>query len=281
MKFVAFKTGRVHLWGVLKGNDIYYSDKLMTYFPNLLSVVENYSFIDFEHNFSKVVPLSEVEVLPPFLPRKNVMCIGKNYREHALEMTGNDESQIPEKPVIFTKSPTSIIGNNDVIESHQSVTSALDYEGELAVIIGKAGRNISREQALDYVFGYTIINDVTARDLQQDHKQYFRGKSLDTFCPFGPILVHRDEIEDVQSLSIKTYVNDELRQDGNTKDMIFPVAELIEVLSNGMTLQSGDIIATGTPSGVGKGFNPPKFLQPGDEVRIELEGIGELINRVK
>lgn len=281
MKFVSFKLNRVPHWGVVNGDTIHYSDKLMTHFPTLLSVIENYSFIDFKKHLTKVVNFDDVEILPPFLPRKNVMCIGKNYREHALEMTGNDESAVPTTPVIFTKSPTSVIGHGDFIEAHEGVTSELDYEGELAVIIGKEGRNISRENALDYVFGYTILNDVTARDLQKEHKQFFRGKSLDTFCPFGPVIVTSDEIDDVQSLSIKTYINEELRQDGNTKDMLFPVAELIEVLSNGMTLKPGDIIATGTPSGVGKGFNPPKFLKSGDVIRIEIEGIGRLVNRVK
>lgn len=281
MKFVSFKLNRVPHWGVVNGDTIHYSDKLMTHFPTLLSVIENYSFIDFKKHLTKVVNFDDVEILPPFLPRKNVMCIGKNYREHALEMTGNDESAVPTTPVIFTKSPTSVIGHGDFIEAHEGVTSELDYEGELAVIIGKEGRNISRENALDYVFGYTILNDVTARDLQKEHKQFFRGKSLDTFCPFGPVIVTSDEIDDVQSLSIKTYINEELRQDGNTKDMLFPVAELIEVLSNGMTLKPGDIIATGTPSGVGKGFNPPKFLKSGDVIRIEVEGIGRLVNRVK
>lgn len=281
MKFVSFKLNRVPHWGVVNGDTIHYSDKLMTHFPTLLSVIENYSFIDFKKHLTKVVNFDDVEILPPFLPRKNVMCIGKNYREHALEMTGNDESAVPTTPVIFTKSPTSVIGHGDFIEAHEGVTSELDYEGELAVIIGKEGRNISRENALDYIFGYTILNDVTARDLQKEHKQFFRGKSLDTFCPFGPVIVTSDEIDDVQSLSIKTYINEELRQDGNTKDMLFPVAELIEVLSNGMTLKPGDIIATGTPSGVGKGFNPPKFLKSGDVIRIEVEGIGRLVNRVK
>src|SRR5690625_164562 len=280
MKLIAFKRGQVPLWGILKDEKIYYSEKLNTHFPDLFSVIEHFSVVNFEKSLTKMVDINQVEILPPYIPRKNIICIGKNYREHALEMTGNDEKAIPKKPVIFTKSPTSVIGHEETILAHETVTKALDYEGELAVIIGKSGTQISREEARNYIFGYTIINDVTARDLQKEHQQFFRGKSLDTFCPMGPVIVTKDEIEDVEALSIKTFVNGELRQDGNTKDMIFSISELIEVLSNGMTLEAGDIIATGTPSGVGKGFNPPKFLQKKDEVKIVIEGIGELTNHV-
>lgn len=280
MRLIAFKRDEVSLWGILQDDNVYYSEKLNSHFPDLFSVIKNFPFVDFEGNLTKVAHLKDIQILPPYRPNKNILCIGKNYREHALEMTGNDEGAIPKKPVIFTKSPTSIIGHNEVILAHESVTKALDYEGELAVIIGKSGKNISKDDAEDYIFGFTIINDVTARDLQKEHKQFFRGKSLDTFCPMGPVIVTKDEIENAEALSIKTYVNDELRQNGNTKDMIFSISELIEVLSNGMTLEAGDIIATGTPSGVGKGFNPPRFLQKNDEVKIVIEGIGELTNHV-
>ncbi|KKB73410.1 MULTISPECIES: fumarylacetoacetate hydrolase family protein [Bacillus] len=233
-----------------------------------------------EESGSYIYPLSDVKLLAPIpTPRKNVFCIGKNYRDHAIEM--GSESDIPKHIMVFTKAPTSVIGHLEEIDAHKGVTETLDYEGELAVVIGKTGRRIPKEQALDYVFGYTIINDVTARDLQKRHKQFFIGKSLDATCPMGPYLVHKSMIEDPQQLKVETRVNGELRQSGDTKDMIFSVAEIIETLSKGMTLEAGDIIATGTPSGVGSGFQPPRFLHEGDQVDITIEPIGTLSNLVK
>ncbi|MCY8613869.1 fumarylacetoacetate hydrolase family protein [Bacillus haynesii] len=233
-----------------------------------------------EESGSYIYPLSDVDLLAPIPePRKNVICIGKNYRDHAIEM--GSEADIPEHIMVFTKASTSVIGHMEGIDAHQGVTEALDYEGELAVVIGKTGKNIPKAEALDYVFGYTIINDVTARDLQKRHKQFFIGKSLDATCPMGPFLVHKSMVEDAGDLRVETRVNGELRQSGSTKDMIFPIAEMIETLSKGMTLEAGDIIATGTPSGVGKGFHPPKFLRKGDQVDITIEPIGTLSNTVK
>ncbi|WP_188206740.1 fumarylacetoacetate hydrolase family protein [Alkalibacillus aidingensis] len=280
MRFVTFKHNRQTYWGIEEEEGIYYSAKLVSVFPTLLSMIENSSGIDFFKEINQFIQHSEAKILAPFIPRKNIMCIGKNYRDHALEMTGNDEGQVPKSPVIFTKSPSAVIGPNEAIDAHEMETGQLDYEGELAVIIGKRGKNISREDALDYVFGYTIFNDVTARDLQKKHQQFFRGKSLDTFGPFGPSVLTKDEVKDPQSLSIQTFVNGELRQSSNTAHMIFPIDQLIETLSDGMTLEPGDVIATGTPSGVGKGFNPPKFLKSGDRVRIEIDEIGVLENDV-
>ncbi|WP_433748829.1 fumarylacetoacetate hydrolase family protein [Falsibacillus pallidus] len=220
-------------------------------------------------------------IIGPPIPRppKHILCVGKNYREHALEL--GTEADIPTDIMMFTKPPTSIIGQGDSIDPHPSLTEALDYEGELAVVIGTGGRNISREDALKHVFGYTIINDVTARDLQARHKQFFIGKSLDTFCPMGPWIVHSSVITDPHSLNIKTKVNGEIRQDSNTEHFIFPIDEIISVLSRGMTLEPGDIIATGTPAGVGKGFKPPRYLKSGDTIEVEIEGIGVLHNIVK
>ncbi|PPA72366.1 fumarylacetoacetate hydrolase family protein [Jeotgalibacillus proteolyticus] len=214
------------------------------------------------------------------IPRtpKNVICVGKNYREHAIEM--GSEKDIPEEIVVFTKAATSITGDYALVPSYEELTSGLDYEGELAIVIGKKGKNIPRQQAYDYVFGYTIVNDVTARDLQSKHKQFFIGKSLDQTCPMGPYLVSKDEIPQPGNLSIVTKVNDEIRQDGNTKDMIFSIEEIISTLSKGMTLEPGDVIATGTPAGVGKGFNPPKFLKKGDRVKVSIQGIGTLTNEI-
>jgi 2-keto-4-pentenoate hydratase/2-oxohepta-3-ene-1,7-dioic acid hydratase in catechol pathway len=207
-----------------------------------------------------------------------VICIGKNYRDHAVEM--GSEADIPEHPMVFTKAPTSVTGHGETVKSHLDATEQLDYEGELAVIISKSGSHISKENALDHIFGYTIVNDITARDLQKKHKQFFIGKSLDTTCPMGPVIVHKSAVSDPQSLKVETRVNGELRQSGSTGDMIFPIAELIETLSKGMTLEAGDIIATGTPAGVGKGFQPPKFLKPGDRVDITIEPIGTLSNQI-
>ena len=225
------------------------------------------------------LPLSSVELLAPIpRPAKNIFCVGKNYAEHAIEMGSKED--IPEHVMVFTKAPTTVTANEQEILTHSELTAQLDYEGELAVVIGKRGKGIKREEALDYVFGYTIINDVTARDLQARHKQFFIGKSLDTTCPMGPWIVHKSAIANPNELDIKTTVNGEVRQDSNTENFIFPVEEVISVLSQGMTLEPGDIIATGTPAGVGKGFKPPRFLKAGDTIEITVEGIGTLRNTV-
>ncbi|MDE3838171.1 hypothetical protein C0966_02065 [Bacillus methanolicus] len=225
------------------------------------------------------IPLDEVQLLAPIpRPAKNIFCVGKNYAEHAIEMGSKDD--IPEHVMVFTKAPTTVIGHQEKVLNHLEVTKELDYEGELAVVIGKAGKAIKKEEALDYVFGYTIINDITARDLQSRHQQFFIGKSLDTTCPMGPWLVHKSEIENPNQLNIQTKVNGEIRQNSNTKHFIFPVEEIISVLSAGMTLEPGDIIATGTPAGVGKGFKPPRFLNPGDVIEITIEKIGTLSNQI-
>jgi 2-keto-4-pentenoate hydratase/2-oxohepta-3-ene-1,7-dioic acid hydratase in catechol pathway len=220
-------------------------------------------------------------------PARNIFCVGKNYRDHAKEFafSGFDSSagakpdDLPQVPIIFTKAPESVIGTGQVITYPQGVSDSLDYEAELAVIIGIGGRGIRREDAHLHVWGYTIINDVTARDWQGRHKQWFLGKSFDTFCPMGPWLVIADEL-DPGNLSIKCWVNDELRQSANTGDLIFDIPALIETISAGITLYPGDVIATGTPAGVGIGFKPPRYLSPGDHIRIEIEGIGTLANTV-
>ncbi|UII56949.1 fumarylacetoacetate hydrolase family protein [Cytobacillus spongiae] len=212
-------------------------------------------------------------------PSKNIFCVGKNYAEHAIEMGSKED--IPEHVMIFTKAPTTVIGPNQQVSHHLRVTEQLDYEGELAVIIGKKGKEISKENALDYVFGYTIINDITARDLQAKHKQFFIGKSLDTTCPMGPWIVHKSQIPNPNYLHIQTKVNGEVRQNSTTAHFIFSIEEVISVLSQGMTLEPGDIVATGTPAGVGKGFNPPRFLKPEDQIEISIEGIGTLMNTLE
>jgi 2-keto-4-pentenoate hydratase/2-oxohepta-3-ene-1,7-dioic acid hydratase in catechol pathway len=215
-------------------------------------------------------------------PPKNVFCIGLNYLAHAKEsarMRGK-EVEIPTVPVIFTKAPTAINGPHDDVPVDPSVTSSVDWEVELGVVIGAGGRNIDRRDALDHVFGYTVINDISARDLQSRHVQWFKGKSLDGFCPMGPVVVTRDELGDPQQQRLRLRVNGVTKQDSTTADMIFPVAVLIEWLSKGLTLEPGDIIATGTPEGVGMGRTPPEFLRDGDVVETEVEGIGVLRNRI-
>ncbi|UAL48582.1 fumarylacetoacetate hydrolase family protein [Sutcliffiella horikoshii] len=226
------------------------------------------------------IPMEEVRLLAPVpRPRKNIFCVGKNYREHVLEMGG--EEDIPEHIMIFTKAPTTVIGHEEIIPLHEDVTGQLDYEGELAIVIGKSGKGIAKEDAMDYIFGYTIVNDVTARDLQKRHKQFFLGKSLDGTCPLGPVIVHKSAIDDPQSLKVKTLVNGEVRQSASTDQVIFSIPEIIATISKGMTLEPGDIIATGTPAGVGKGFDPPRFLTGGDVLEVCIEKIGVLRNTVK
>jgi 2-keto-4-pentenoate hydratase/2-oxohepta-3-ene-1,7-dioic acid hydratase in catechol pathway len=236
----------------------------------------------YDHGFltNSIYQLGDVKIEAPIpYPRKNIICVGKNYADHVLEMGSKDD--IPEHIMIFTKAPTSVIGTYDKVMSHRNVTNQLDYEGELAIVIGKKGRDISVEEANEYIFGYTIVNDITARDMQAKHKQFFLGKSLDTTCPMGPYLVEKGSISHPQKLSVVTKVNGEVRQNGNTSSMMFDILTIISVVSKGMTLEPGDVIATGTPSGVGKGFNPPKYLQSGDIIEVTVEGIGTLINAVQ
>ena len=220
---------------------------------------------------------TEIEWLAP-IPRtpKNILCVGKNYNEHAIEM---GEEKAPENILVFTKPPTAIAADEATLPVHANKTDKLDYEGELAIVIGKRGQNIPKALAFDYIFGYTIGNDISARDVQYRHGQYFLGKSLDGTCPLGPYLVSKDEIPDPQNLSIVTKVNGEIRQNSSTKHMMFPVADIISIVSQYVTLEPGDIILTGTPEGVGQGMNPPQFLKAGDEVKISIEGIGTLANR--
>jgi 2-keto-4-pentenoate hydratase/2-oxohepta-3-ene-1,7-dioic acid hydratase in catechol pathway len=214
-------------------------------------------------------------------PLKNIVCLGLNYASHVRETTTLDKPmKVPDIPVFFTKASTSASGPYEPIPWDQSATTQVDYEAELGVIVGAGGKNIRRDGALDHVFGYTVINDVSARDLQFGHKQWFKGKSLDGFCPMGPVIVTADEFGDPQKKRITLRVNGETRQDATTGDMIFPVNIILEYLSQAMTVEPGDIIATGTPEGVGLGRTPPEYLKDGDVVETEIEGIGVLRNRI-
>src|SRR5690606_2499237 len=228
------------------------------------------------------LPLGEVQLLAPLRPRKNVFAIGRNYAEHLGEVSGlkADAESIPENPIVFTKPPTAIIGPGAPIESSNDPLDTTDYEGELAVVIGPGGKGIPAEEAWDHVFGYTLVNDVTSRGLQRKHIQWFIGKAVDTFCPMGPWIVTADEIDDVTRLELRTEVNGELRQRGSVADLIFDIPTLIATLSEVITLEPGDVIATGTPAGVGAGFDPPRYLRPGDTVSITVDEIGTLTNPV-
>ena len=225
-----------------------------------------------------LVKLNQVKLLSPIpAPRKNCIMLGINYREHIDEGARAREIEIkyPSHPVFFTKPATSVIGHLGKVIKHPA-TDRLDWEVELAVVMGKKGKDIPKEKAYDYVFGYTVCLDMTARELQRQHGQWFKGKSLDTFCPIGPWIVHKSALPDPHQLRLVCRVNGEVMQDGNTRDMIFDIPTTIESLSSGMTLEPGDIISTGTPSGVGFARTPPVFLKPGDKVEGEVDGVGTL-----
>ena len=230
------------------------------------------------------LPLSAVQLLAPIpRPRQDVICLGINYKAHAQEAQQYSAEFKKERPIpiYFSKRVTEAVGPDGYIESHPGLVERLDYEVELAVIIGKRAKNVPAEKAADYIFGYTILNDVSARVLQTSHKQWYFGKSLDGFTPIGPCIVTADEIAFPPKLKISASVNGELRQDSTTDLLVTSIADIIAELSSGMTLLPGTIIATGTPSGVGMGFDPPKFLKSGDVVECTIEGIGTLRNTVR
>ncbi|HEY8283140.1 MAG TPA: fumarylacetoacetate hydrolase family protein [Chloroflexota bacterium] len=229
-------------------------------------------------------PLTAVTLLAPLpRPRKNIVCLGMNYALHAYESArarGNPEV-LPEYPVFFTKAPTSVIGPDAVVPLHQAETSQLDWEVELAFIMGRTARDVRESEALGYVFGYTVLNDVSARELQSQHQQFFRAKSLDGCGPLGPWIVTADEIPDPHALGLRLRVNGETMQESSTGDQIFKIPTIIAVLSHGMTLEAGDIISTGTPAGVGMGRHPQVWLKDGDVMEAEVDGIGVLRNTVR
>jgi 2-keto-4-pentenoate hydratase/2-oxohepta-3-ene-1,7-dioic acid hydratase in catechol pathway len=232
-------------------------------------------------------PLAQVRLLAPLpRPARNILCVGKNYRDHVQEVQSiaaggaAPPDALPTAPIFFTKATTTVIGPGEPIPASSDPTQSVDYEGELAVVIGPGGRGIARADALRHVFGYTILNDVTSRRLQGRHQQWFLGKSLDGFCPLGPAILTADAVPDVRQLRVQTRVNGELRQDGALSELIFDIPTLIETLSQCMTLEPGDLLATGTPAGVGMGFKPARYLKPGDRVAITIEPIGTLENPV-
>lgn len=267
MKLVTFKKldGRLAV-GEMRGDNLYAlgTDMSMTEIAAGEHMPRDESFKVMKHK----------GIQAPVHPSK-IFCVGRNYAEHAAELS----NAIPEKPLIFSKYPTCVIATGENIQWHDDITQKVDWEGELVVVIGKKAKNISEDEAYEHIFGYTIANDVSARDLQDSEKQWVRAKAQDTFCPLGPAIVTADEIDDPHNLTIITKVNGETMQNGNTKDMIFKIPYLVAYLSRTFTLLPGDLILTGTPSGVGKAQKPPRFLADGDEVSVTIEGIGTLINR--
>lgn len=230
------------------------------------------------------IELAEVQILAPIpYPRRNVLCLGKNYLDHVSEVKSlkNVNADVPSKPIYFSKIAYPAVGHKDYVVAHSEVVKELDYEVELAIIIGKKCKNVAEEEAEEVIFGYTIANDISARDMQQDHVQWHKGKSFDTYCPMGPYIVHKSDIAFHPSLKIKSYVNGELRQNGNTNQLIFDIPTIISDLTKGITLYPGDIILTGTPAGVGAGFKPPRYLNAGDTVDCVIENIGTLSNIIK
>ena len=228
--------------------------------------------------------ITHVQLEAPLpVPRRNVWCVGRNYHAHAKELQASvfKDSNTDTKawPIVFTTVPECVVGpTDDVHLPGAAISDQIDYEAELAVIIGKGGKNISQADAMSHVFGYTVVNDVTARDVQMRHQQWDMGKSFDTFCPMGPWIVTADEM-DGRNTRVRCWVNGELRQDGPTENMIFDIPTLIETISRGITLYPGDIIATGTPAGVGMGLTPPRYIAKGDVIKVEIDGLGSIENR--
>ena len=294
MKLVTFEVSKTRQVGCLTANDTQIVNLTNAGLPaemNSLIQLGNQglaqALIVVEDSMQTLL-VDDVKICAPIpRPARNIMCVGKNYTEHAREFrqSGFDASNqsgedIPEHPIIFTKAPSSVIAPGEPIPSDLDPTDSTDYEGELGVIIGIGGRGISQSDAMSHVYGYTIINDVTARYLQRDHKQWFLGKSIDGFCPMGPCIATADEFDDIREVTLTTEVNGEVRQEAEIAQLIFDIPTLIETISRGITLEPGDVIATGTPVGVGIGFNPPKFLKRGDVVKITINNMGSLENTV-
>ena len=280
MKLVTFDAGEGPLTGVVEGDGI---------LP-LRDTVEMLDLITRGAGWSPAgpaLPHASVRLLAPIVPRRNVFCVGWNYSEHFAEGKAfrgpNAAQEIPEHPALFSKNPFAIVGHEAAIRHPAPISDELDYEVELAVVIGTEGRDISEDRALDHVFGYTVGNDVSVRDVQRSWHggQWFKGKNFDTHLPLGPWIVTKDEIPDPQQLRITTRVNGITKQDSNTRQMVFSVKRIIAEISAGRTLHPGDVIITGTPEGVGMGRTPPEWLKTGDVVEVEIEKIGTLRNHVE
>jgi len=289
MRFATFNLKGTEKIGVISEDE-----KSLT---SLDELFPDFTMIDLIKNFSKeladkiknirseknIIPLSEVVLESPIPnPPRGIICLGKNYRDHIKEVAKaiDRELEVPKHPIYFSKLVDRCVGPDGIIPAHENFTASLDYEVELAIIIGREGNNIPENKAEEYIFGCTILNDISVRNAQRKHAQWFKGKSFDGSCPMGPWIVTRDEFEFPIQLAIKSYVNGELRQDSNTREFIFDIPYFISEFSKGITLKPGDVIATGTPAGVGMGFSPPKYLKAGDEVECYIENIGSLKNKV-
>ncbi len=288
MRLVTFQTkaGSIHI-GALRADDheIVVLDSVA---PSMLALIDGGAEALAQAKSAlaaaaKVVARADVRLLSPIpRPKQNVMCLGMNYVAHAIESlrARGSEIKLPEFPVFFTKALNTVCGDGDSVPLDPNVTSQLDYEVELAYVFGRTAKNVKKADALDYVFGYTILNDISARDLQNRHQQFFKGKSLDNSGPIGPCIVTADEIPDPATLAIKLRLNGELRQSSHTGDLIFDIPSGIEYLTLGTTIEAGQIVCTGTPAGVGMGLTPPAYMKAGDVVEAEIEKIGVLTNYI-
>lgn len=286
MRLATYRDGTAQKIGAVRGDTLI---DLSAVAPDMLTLIDGGPELlaqargIVESGQGVATSLNSVTLLAPIpRPRTNLMCLGLNYAAHAAESARarGRPTVLPEHPVIFTKTVGSVNHPGGVIPYDANVSTEIDWEVELAFIIGRTGKDISRSEAMSYVFGYTILNDISARDIQSRHKQFFKGKSLDGSAPLGPWIVTTDEIPDPHTLGLRLRVNGTMMQDSNTSDMIFKIPDIIAVLSHGMTLEPGDIIATGTPSGVGLGMDPPQYLRPGDVVEAEIDAIGVLRNTI-
>ncbi len=270
---------KVHLGDSFKGKEVGYLDMLGLLDLGSKGLSEAKKAVKASKGSKYLTPLKKVKLMAPIpRPRKNIVCLGLNYAEHVKEGSGGTAPKLPAVPIYFTKPPTAVTGPYDDI-IYPKVTERLDYEAELAFVIGKKGKNIPEEKVYDHIVGYMVFNDVSARDLQSKHQQWYRGKSIDTFAPMGPWIVTKEEIYDPQNLELWCKVNGVKRQHAKTSDMIFNIKKIVATLSAGITLEVGDIFATGTPSGVGSS-NPLGLLKPGDVVEVGVEKIGSIINKV-
>ncbi len=292
MKLVTFRTAdRKRIGALVEGDQVVVDFSDAGFGPSMIDLIATVRPADPRLTAALDGPrfaMRDVEILAPIpRPRRNLFCVGKNYHEHAAEFgrSGFDAgaiggSEVPDAPIIFTKPPSTVIGPGRSIESALDPYASVDYEAEIAVVVGRRGRVAEADDPMDFVFGYTILNDVTSRELQKRHKQWVLGKGIDTFGPLGPAILTADEVPDPAALSIRLWVNGELRQSASVGDLIFDVPTLIRTIGRVITLEPGDIVATGTPVGVGIGFKPPRYLVPGDTVRIEVPALGVLENPV-
>ena len=287
MRVASYRAGEETSWGVVVGDHVSDANQLNGVPLSVRALLESADqsrwLAALADAKARTFALKDVQLLAPLEPRQDLIALGLNYKTHVAETTGATKQAAPPKqPILFGKAATSVIGPDAEIRFDRKVTTEVDWEVELAVVIGRQGRNIAADRALDHIFGYTVANDVSARDLQfLDGGQWYRGKSLDTFCPLGPWIVTTDELSDARGLRLTLRVNGVTKQDASTDDLIFAIPEIIASASTGRTLYPGDVILTGTPGGVGFTRTPPEFLHDSDVVEAEIERIGVLRNPVR